>query len=92
MVAVDNPHPPSRYLGRFWVDSLLHDARALRFDLETFGATRVALGSDYPFPLGEPRPGTLIRSMELDPRVRGALLAGNALEWLGIDASRLDLA
>jgi len=92
LVAVDNPHPPSRYLGRFWVDSLLHDGRALRFALETFGATRVALGSDYPFPLGEPRPGTLIRSMELDPRVRGALLAGNALEWLGIDASRLDLA
>ena len=92
LVAVDNPHPPSRYLGRFWVDSLVHDARALRFVLDTFGPRRVALGSDYPFPLGEERPGALIRSLELDARTRDALLAANALDWLGREARELDVA
>ena len=92
VVAVDNPHPPSRYLGRFWVDSLVHDARALRYVIDTFGPQRVALGSDYPFPLGEERPGALIRSLEVDAKTREALLARNALEWLSRDASELDLA
>ena len=92
LMAVDNPHPPTRYLSRFWVDSLVHDPRALRLVLDTFGPRRVALGSDYPFPLGEERPGALIRSMELDARTREDLLARNALEWLGLEASELDLA
>src|SRR5205085_556211 len=51
LVAVDNPHPPSRYLRRIYLDSLVHDARALRFVIDLFGADRVALGTDYPFPL-----------------------------------------
>jgi aminocarboxymuconate-semialdehyde decarboxylase len=92
LVAVDNPHPPLRYLGRFWVDSLVHDPRALRLVLETFGPRHVALGTDYPFPLGEERPGALIRSLELDERTRAGLLAHNGLEWLGREASELDLA
>src|SRR5438874_2135021 len=71
LVAVDNPHPPSRYLTRFFVDSLTHDADALRLLLRLHGADRVALGSDYPFPLGEAEPGKLIASMtDLDPKVR----------------------
>jgi aminocarboxymuconate-semialdehyde decarboxylase len=92
LVAVDNPHPPSHYLGRFWVDSLVHDARALRLVLDTFGANRVALGSDYPFPLGEEVPGALIRSLGLDPAAQEKLLSRNALDWLGLDAERLDLS
>jgi len=83
LVAVDNPQPPSHYLKRIYVDSLVHDARALRLVLEIFGADRVALGSDYPFPLGESPPGALIQSMDLAPAVRDRLLFGTAQEWLG---------
>jgi aminocarboxymuconate-semialdehyde decarboxylase len=83
LVAVDNPHPPSRYLTRFYVDSLTHDADALRLLLKLHGAERVALGSDYPFPLGEEHPGSLIASMtDLDEPVRARLLSGTALEFL----------
>jgi aminocarboxymuconate-semialdehyde decarboxylase len=83
LVAVDNPHPPSRYVTRFYVDSLTHDAEALRLLLRLHGPERVALGSDYPFPLGEEHPGSLIASMgDLDERVRARLLAGTALEFL----------
>jgi aminocarboxymuconate-semialdehyde decarboxylase len=84
LVAVDNPKPPRDYLGRFWVDSLVHDADMLRFIVKLFGPHKVALGSDYPFPLGEERPGTLIESLtDLEPAVREGLLWRNALEWLG---------
>jgi aminocarboxymuconate-semialdehyde decarboxylase len=83
LVAVDNPFPPSRYLKRIYVDSLVHDPRALRLVLDVFGADRVALGSDYPFPLGEARPGALIQSMQLNAAARDRLLFGTAREWLG---------
>lgn len=84
LVAVDNPVPPRDYLGRFWVDSLVHDADVLRLILRLLGPEKVALGSDYPFPLGEDRPGTLLESLtELDAATRERLLWRNALEWLG---------
>ncbi len=47
----------------FYVDSLVHDAGALGVLTGLLGAERVAMGSDYPFPLGEERPGELIESL-----------------------------
>ncbi|MGZ5619167.1 MAG: amidohydrolase family protein, partial [Usitatibacter sp.] len=91
LVAVDNPRPPSAYLKRIYVDSLVHDARALRLLLEIFGPERIALGTDYPFPLGETQPGALIDSLELPPATRERLRAGTALEWLGRGAGSHDL-
>jgi len=69
---------------RFFVDSLVHDAAALRLLLGQFGSRRVALGSDYPFPLGEERPGELIETLrgELDPQSIDDLLGGAAQEFL----------
>lgn len=87
LVAVHNPHPPSRYLRRFYVDALTHDADALRLLLRLHGPERVAMGSDYPFPLGESPPGRLIAGMsDLDPATRARLLHGTALEFLDRDA------
>lgn len=79
---------PREALGTFYLDSLVHDADALRLLLRQVGVGRVALGSDYPFPLGEDRPGELIDSMEeLTPAERERLLAGTALEFLGLERS-----
>jgi aminocarboxymuconate-semialdehyde decarboxylase len=83
LVATHNPHPPSKYLKQFYVDSLTHDPGALRRLLRLHGPERVALGSDYPFPLGEAHPGSLIASMtDLDELTRARLLHGTALEFL----------
>jgi aminocarboxymuconate-semialdehyde decarboxylase len=76
---------PRSYLHRIFVDSLVHDAPSLRFLLDLFGAERIALGSDYPFPLGEDRPGALIDRMELPRAAKERLLAGTALEFLGVE-------
>ncbi len=84
---------PSRYLNRFSVDSAVFDHRALEFLVETMGAERVMLGSDYPFPLGEHGIGNLIRSSKLTPRAKTQLLGDNALEFLGLNrTSRTDSA
>jgi aminocarboxymuconate-semialdehyde decarboxylase len=85
LCAVANDKPPSSYLGKFYVDSLVHDQAALRLLLELVSPERIALGSDYPFPLGEAEPGKLIESMpELSDKVKRRLLAGTALEFLGL--------
>lgn len=83
LCAVDNDVKPREYLGRFYVDSLVHDPTALRLLLEVIGENRIALGSDYPFPLGEPCPGNLIESMDLAPTTKARLLGGTAVEFLG---------
>src|SRR5581483_1581909 len=84
LCAVDNPVPPRSYMGRFYLDSLVHDADALRALVRLVGPERVALGSDYPFPLGEAEPGRLIESLaDLPAAARERMLAGTALEFLG---------
>jgi aminocarboxymuconate-semialdehyde decarboxylase len=60
----------------------------LRHLLRMIGANRVALGSDYPFPLGEDLPGALIDSMsDLDVKTRRQLFADSALEFLARERS-----
>ncbi|MDQ7051229.1 MAG: amidohydrolase family protein [Enterobacterales bacterium] len=88
LVAVDNPHNPRNYLDKIYLDTLVHDAPMLDFLIKLMGADRLALGSDYPFPLGELSPGKLIRETITDDVTQARLLHGTALEWLGLDASR----
>jgi aminocarboxymuconate-semialdehyde decarboxylase len=96
LCATDNKANPRKYLARtddrgsvtparFYVDSLVHDPDALKLLLKLFGAQRIALGSDYPFPLGEAHPGQLIASMEeLSANDKAHLLSKTAREFLGL--------
>jgi aminocarboxymuconate-semialdehyde decarboxylase len=70
--------PPRQYLQRFSVDSAVFDDRALEFLVGTMGSERVMLGSDYPFPLGERRVGSLIRTSNLATEEKSRLLGENA--------------
>jgi len=85
LCAIDNAVAPRDHVGRFWVDALVHDPRALRLIIDTFGVDRVTVGSDYPFPLGEAQPGGLVASLALDANAHGKIQMDNALHWLGID-------
>ena len=85
IVRQDCPQPPSCYLDRFHVDSAVFDPRSLRLLTEVMGAKRVMLGSDYPFPLGEPNIGTLIESVDfLSQEERVQMLAGNAIDFFAL--------
>ena len=85
LVQIDNDIHPKEYLDSFWVDSLVHDERSFHFLLETMGKDKICLGSDYPFPLGEHYPGSLIESMDFSLEEREGLLYKNAGKWLGRD-------
>ena len=78
---------PKDYLGRFYVDSLVHDQGTLKELIRVYGEHKIVLGSDYPFPLGEQHPGELIESMDFDADLSARLLGGNALDWLYLEQS-----
>lgn len=88
LCAVDNNVNPREYLGKFWLDSLVHDHTMLQYIMDLMGANRIALGSDYPFPLGELEPGQLIRTAGLDKETKELLLGGAALEWMNLPAEQ----
>jgi tryptophan 2,3-dioxygenase len=81
----DCQHPPSHYLNRFYTDSAVFDQRTLQFLVATMGADQVMLGSDYPFPLGEERVGSLIRQSNLPQHTKAKLLSGNAARFLALE-------
>jgi aminocarboxymuconate-semialdehyde decarboxylase len=86
LVATKNNVNPRRYLGRFYLDSLVLDEIALKFLIDLIGEDSIVMGSDYPFPLGEHEPGKLIESMaELNNVVKEKLLWRNAVEFLGVN-------
>ena len=84
LCAIDNQVDPKSYLGKFWVDSIVHDADSLDFLIKKIGTDKVALGSDYPFPLGELSPGALIETMNYNDKKIEKLFFKNALDWLGL--------
>jgi aminocarboxymuconate-semialdehyde decarboxylase len=84
LCAIDNNVNPRHYLDRIYIDSLVHSPQMLDFLLNLMGANQIALGTDYPFPLGETEPGSLIESMPYDEATKARLLSGTALEWLDL--------
>ena len=87
LVAIDNDVNPKAYLGKFYLDSLVHDPLMLDYLINLIGEDKVALGTDYPFPLGELEPGKLIHAMDYSTDVKSKLLGGSALNWLNMSAS-----
>ncbi len=83
----DNSHSPRKYLSRMYFDSLVHEPAKLDYLVKLVGADQIALGTDYPFPLGELEPGKLIDSMPYDDSIKQMLFNGAALNWLNLDRS-----
>lgn len=100
LVAVDCKVGPKDFVGKFWVDTLVHSPKALNFLIDTMGEDKVCLGTDYPFPLGELEPGgTLEKAMvdrsnqasgnsnsenEINKNLRDMIFYKNAQKFLGI--------
>jgi aminocarboxymuconate-semialdehyde decarboxylase len=82
LCAIDNPINPRDYLGKFWVDSLVHDEVSFDVLMKTVGEDKICVGSDYPFPLGEHRPGELVESMDIPVEIKQKMMFENAMNWL----------
>jgi len=98
LCAVDNKVNPRDYLGKFWIDSLIHDQDSFNLAAKLVGPEKVVMGSDYPFPLGEvatkftpeQRPGRIIEeNTVLDDKQKAAMLWDNCLKFLGITEDKL---
>ncbi len=85
LVAIDNKINPRQYIGRFWVDSLVHDKQAMEYLLQLIGDDNICIGSDYPFPLGEEAPGRLVQKLKLSKKREKKLLYKNAMNWLQLE-------
>ena len=86
LCAIDNSSNPKNYIDKFYIDSLVHSKESLDFLIRNVGANQIALGTDYPFPLGETSPGSgidLLKSISKQDRER--LFYGTALEWLDLN-------
>jgi aminocarboxymuconate-semialdehyde decarboxylase len=82
LVGVDSERPPSAYAHRVFVDSVVFSDAALRLLCEVFGAERIVLGSDYPYPLGERPAGAVVRRLP-EPE-RSEVLGPSADRFLGL--------
>lgn len=86
IVGSDCSNEPRSYLDRIYLDSLVHDPEALRYLINLMGPDRIALGTDYPFLLGEDCPGQLIEQLtEIPVEDKQRMLAGTAMEFLNLD-------
>ena len=86
LCAVDNPFTPKKYLGKFFVDSLVHSNEVLSYLIDILGAHSIVTGSDYPFPLGEKKVGKVVYdNTSLSEETKKKILFQNAKRWLALD-------
>jgi aminocarboxymuconate-semialdehyde decarboxylase len=76
-------HAPSEYLARLSFDSLVYDTRQLEYLIRAAGATRVVLGTDFPFDMGVDDPIAHLDAVRgLSREDRAAILGLNAARLL----------
>lgn len=69
---------PRDLLARFYYDTVLHSPGMLGTLIDLVGPERILLGTDYPFPMGDPDPmATLAAIPGLDERGRELIAHGN---------------
>ena len=63
---------------RLYFDTVLFEARALRFLCDVAGADKVLLGSDHPFPIGDAEPLRVVDETSLSAMERNSILGDTA--------------
>jgi 6-methylsalicylate decarboxylase len=85
--APDTPEAPSVAARRMWYDTVGHGhVPALRCAIDSFGADRLVLGTDFPYENGDVfvRAIDYINDPQIDPTAARAILDQNASALLGI--------
>ncbi len=71
---------PVEALARIYTDTILHDARVLRFVIGMIGADRLMMGSDMPFPIGDMEPMKIVAAAGVDAATAARINGGLATE------------
>jgi aminocarboxymuconate-semialdehyde decarboxylase len=79
------PRPPSHYLKKVFVDSVVFTPQQLASLVEIFGVDHVLMGTDYPFDMAEYDPlGHLASVRTFGSNEVSAIAGGNARKLLGL--------
>jgi aminocarboxymuconate-semialdehyde decarboxylase len=79
------PRPPSHYLKKIFVDSVVFTPHQLKELVNVFGADHVLMGSDYPYDMAESDPIGHVASAEtFDAATIAAIAGGNAKRLLAL--------
>jgi aminocarboxymuconate-semialdehyde decarboxylase len=78
-------HPPTHYLKKVFVDTVVFTPHQLAAIIDLFGADHVVVGTDYPFDMAESDPLGHLATVEAFEPVAIAGIAGlNAKKLLGL--------
>lgn len=80
----DLPHPPTHYLRKVYVDSVVFTPGQLENLVRLFGADHVLMGTDYPFDMADYDPVGHVLSADLDSETVAAICGGNARRLLNL--------
>src|SRR6202142_1240269 len=69
---------PAAALAAIYTDTILHDARVLKFGIEMMGTERRMGGSDMPFPIGDSEPMKIVAEAGLSPAQTASINGGLA--------------
>jgi aminocarboxymuconate-semialdehyde decarboxylase len=75
---------PVQALSLIYTDTILHDARVLKFVVEMIGADRLMLGSDMPFPIGDLEPMKIVAEAGFSKVQTDSINGGLAARLFGI--------
>jgi aminocarboxymuconate-semialdehyde decarboxylase len=79
------PKPPSSYLRKIYIDTVVFTPEQLSALIATFGIDHVLMGTDYPYDMAEYDPLELLAATaSLDGASRTAIAGGNAKRLLGL--------
>jgi aminocarboxymuconate-semialdehyde decarboxylase len=81
------PNGPGPSIGRLFYDTILHSRSALEYLVETAGASKVLLGSDYPFDMGNLDCVARVRALSIDNASKNLILGGYAESVLATKTS-----
>ena len=80
----DLPHPPTSYLRKVYFDTVVFTPGQLRALVDTFGADRVLMGTDYPFDMMDSDPVGHVLSAGFDDATVAKIVGGNAARLLSL--------
>jgi aminocarboxymuconate-semialdehyde decarboxylase len=80
----DLPKPPTHYLRKIYVDTVVFTPGQLQNLIATFGVDHVIMGTDYPFDMADYDPIGHVAAAGLDAASTAAIVGGNAKRLLGL--------
>jgi aminocarboxymuconate-semialdehyde decarboxylase len=75
---------PDAALAALYYDTIVQDPRALRYLADIVGGERIMMGSDMPFPIGDPAPLNIVAETKFSDSERAAINGGLAQKLFGL--------